>query len=111
MDKTLLDWAAPESRKMLTIICGDCKAIDNVKARIAGELAGFKPIGTLGILLKAIKGHKLNLEEFFDDGKPTAQNNISIYFELIGIRFLKRIKNCASVHRLLCSSTSRSRRD
>ncbi len=25
MDKTLLDWTAPRSRKMLTIIYGDCK--------------------------------------------------------------------------------------
>lgn len=38
--------------------------IDDVKARTAGELAGLKPIGTLGILLKAIKDHKLNFEEF-----------------------------------------------
>jgi len=27
MDKTLLDWAAPRSRKMLTIIYGDCKVL------------------------------------------------------------------------------------
>jgi len=27
MDKTLLDWAAPRSRKMLTIIYGDCKGM------------------------------------------------------------------------------------
>jgi len=27
MDKTLLDWAAPRSRKILTIIYGDCKAV------------------------------------------------------------------------------------
>ncbi len=37
--------------------------IDDVKARTAGELVGLKPIGTLGILLKAIKDHKLNFEE------------------------------------------------
>ena len=27
MDKALLDWAAPKSRKILTIIYGDCKAL------------------------------------------------------------------------------------
>ena len=27
MDKTLLDWAAPRNRKILTIIYGDCKVL------------------------------------------------------------------------------------
>ena len=27
MDKTLLDWAAPRSRNLLTIIYGDCKVL------------------------------------------------------------------------------------
>jgi predicted nucleic acid-binding protein len=38
--------------------------MDDAKARIASELAGLKPIGTLGILLGAVKNRKLNFEEF-----------------------------------------------
>jgi len=38
--------------------------LDDVKARTASELAGLKPIGTLGILLRAIKDGKLSFDRF-----------------------------------------------
>jgi len=38
--------------------------MDDVKARAASELAGIKPIGTLGIMLSAVKDGKLSFDEF-----------------------------------------------
>ena len=38
--------------------------LDDIKARTASELAGLKPIGTLGILLRAIKDGKLSFHRF-----------------------------------------------
>ena len=38
MDKTLLDWAAPRSRKILTIIYGDCKDLILRKDSLISEI-------------------------------------------------------------------------
>jgi len=38
--------------------------IDDAKARAASEMAGLKPIGTLWLILKAVKDHLLNFDQF-----------------------------------------------
>lgn len=38
--------------------------IDDTKARLASELAGLQPRGTLWLILQAVKHHKLNFDEF-----------------------------------------------
>ncbi|MFH1674841.1 MAG: DUF3368 domain-containing protein [Pseudomonadota bacterium] len=38
--------------------------MDDIKARAASEMAGLRPIGTLWVILKAVKNHILNLDEF-----------------------------------------------
>lgn len=38
--------------------------LDDVKARVACELAGLRPIGTLGIILRAVGDHKLSFDQF-----------------------------------------------
>jgi len=38
--------------------------IDDAKGRAASELAGLKPIGTIGILLNALKSHHLDFDQF-----------------------------------------------
>jgi predicted nucleic acid-binding protein len=38
--------------------------IDDVKARAASEMAGLRPIGTLWLMLKAVKNHMLDFDEF-----------------------------------------------
>jgi predicted nucleic acid-binding protein len=38
--------------------------IDDAKARAASEMAGLKPIGTLWLILKAVKDHLLTFDQF-----------------------------------------------
>jgi len=38
--------------------------IDDAKARAASEMAGLKPIGTLWLILKAVKDHLLTFDHF-----------------------------------------------
>jgi len=38
--------------------------IDDAKARAASEMAGLKPIGTLWLILKAVKNRLLNFDQF-----------------------------------------------
>jgi predicted nucleic acid-binding protein len=38
--------------------------MDDVKARAASEMAGLRPIGTLWLMLKAVKNHMLDFDEF-----------------------------------------------
>lgn len=38
--------------------------LDDVKARVACQLAGLRPIGTLGIILRAVRDHKLSFDQF-----------------------------------------------
>jgi predicted nucleic acid-binding protein len=38
--------------------------MDDAKARAASEMAGLKPIGTLWLMLKAVKDHLLNFDQF-----------------------------------------------
>jgi len=38
--------------------------LDDVKARVACELAGLRPIGTLGIILRAVGDHNLSFDQF-----------------------------------------------
>ena len=38
--------------------------IDDAKARAASEMAGLKPVGTLWLILKAVKEHLLTFDQF-----------------------------------------------
>jgi predicted nucleic acid-binding protein len=38
--------------------------IDDAKARAASEMAGLKPVGTLWLILKAVKNQLLNFDQF-----------------------------------------------
>ena len=38
--------------------------MDDAKARAASEMAGLRPIGTLWLILKAVKNHLLNFDQF-----------------------------------------------
>ena len=40
--------------------------MDDAKGRLACQLAGLKPIGTLGILLRALQIRQLNFDEFLN---------------------------------------------
>ncbi len=67
--------------------------IDDVKARTAGELVGLKPIGTLGILLKAIKDHKLNFEEFLTTIEDIVQSGFYLKEEV----YLKAVRKAREI--------------
>lgn len=38
--------------------------MDDVKARAASEIAGLRPVGTLWLMLKAVRNHLLNFDQF-----------------------------------------------
>ena len=38
--------------------------IDDAKARVASEMAGLEPVGTMWLILKAVKNHLINFDQF-----------------------------------------------
>ncbi len=56
--------------------------IDDAKARAASELAGLSPIGTLGLVLKAVKNHLLNFDQFLSTLEDIVQSGFYLKEEL-----------------------------
>ena len=52
--------------------------IDDAKARAASELAGLRPIGTLGLILKAVKNHLLNFDQFLSTLEDIVQSGFCL---------------------------------
>jgi len=62
--------------------------MDDVKARAASEMAGLRPIGTLWLILKAVKDHVLGFDEFLS----TIENIIHSGFYLKEEVYLKAVR-------------------
>jgi predicted nucleic acid-binding protein len=62
--------------------------IDDAKARAASELTGLKPVGTLWLILKAVKNHILNFDEFLS----TLEDIIQAGFYLKEEVYLKAVR-------------------
>ncbi|RLC09396.1 MAG: hypothetical protein DRH43_08375, partial [Deltaproteobacteria bacterium] len=56
--------------------------IDDAKARAASELAGLRPIGTLGLILKAVKNHLLNFDQFLSTLEDIVQSGFYLKEEV-----------------------------
>jgi len=56
--------------------------IDDAKARAASELAGLRPIGTLWLILKAVKNHLLNFDQFLSTLEDIVQSGFYLKEEV-----------------------------
>ena len=56
--------------------------IDDAKARAASELAGLRPIGTLWLILKAVKNHLLNFDQFLSTIEDIVQSGFYLKEEV-----------------------------
>lgn len=69
--------------------------MDDVKARAASEMAGLRPIGTLWLILKAVKDHVLGFDEFLS----TIENIIHSGFYLKEEVYLKAVRKARKLSR------------
>jgi len=56
--------------------------IDDAKARAASEMAGLKPIGTPWLILKAVKNHLLNFDQFLSTLEDIVQSGFYLKEEV-----------------------------
>ena len=56
--------------------------IDDAKARAASEMAGLKPIGTLWLILKAVKDHLLTFDQFLSTLEDIVQSGFYLREEV-----------------------------
>lgn len=56
--------------------------IDDAKARAASELTGLRPVGTLWLLLKAVKNHLLNFDQFLSILEDVVQSGFYLKEEV-----------------------------
>ncbi len=62
--------------------------MDDAKARAASEMAGLRPIGTLWLLLKAVKNHLLNFDQFLSTFEGIVQSGFYLKEEV----YLKAVR-------------------
>jgi len=62
--------------------------MDDVKARAASEMAGLRPIGTLWLMLKAVKNHMLDFDEFLSALEDIIQSGFYLKEEV----YLKAVR-------------------
>ena len=62
--------------------------MDDTKARAASEMAGLKPIGTLWLILKAVKIHLLNFDQFLSTLEDIVQSGFYLKEEV----YLKAVR-------------------
>ena len=67
--------------------------IDDIKGRIASEIAGLRPRGTLWLLLKAVKDHILSFEQFL----ATLEDIIRAGFYLKEEVYLKAVREAGKL--------------
>jgi len=56
--------------------------IDDAKARAASEMAGLRPIDTLWLILKAVKNHLLNFDQFLSTLEDIVQSGFYVKEEV-----------------------------
>jgi len=62
--------------------------MDDAKARAASEMAGLRPIGTLWLILKAVKNHLLNFDQFLSTLEDILQSGFYLKEEV----YLKAVR-------------------
>jgi len=62
--------------------------MNDAKARAASEMAGLRPIGTLWLLLKAVKNHLLNFDQFLSTFEGIVQSGFYLKEEV----YLKAVR-------------------
>jgi len=62
--------------------------MDTAKARAASEMAGLRPIGTLWLLLKAVKNHLLSFDQFLSTFEAIVQSGFYLKEEV----YLKAVR-------------------
>lgn len=62
--------------------------MDDTKARAASEMAGLRPIGTLWLILKAVKNHLLNFDQFLSAFEDILQSGFYLKEEI----YLKAVR-------------------
>ena len=62
--------------------------MDDAKARAASEMAGLRPIGTLWLILKAVKNKLLNFDQFLSTFEDIIQSGFYLKEEV----YLKAVR-------------------
>ena len=69
--------------------------MDDAKARAASEMAGLRAVGTLWLIVKAVKNHTLNFDEFLS----TLENIIQSGFYLKEEVYIKAVRKAKQLSR------------
>jgi predicted nucleic acid-binding protein len=70
--------------------------VDDVKARVACQLAGLRPIGTVGIILMAVKDHKLSFDQFLTTLEDIVRSGFFLKEEIY-LRAVQEAKRLSSL--------------
>ena len=70
--------------------------MDDVKARVASEMAGLRPIGTLWLILKAVKNQILNFDQFLATLEDITRSGFYLKEEVY-LKAVRQARNLAGI--------------